>query len=1077
MAANSASFTYQDYQALRGRQHTETLFREFCSAFGNITNEDGDRLLPVTDGQNELDRFLQRQKFGTHTVPDPEFDFELTGKTVREVEMECRNHVPPRNLSDHLKNWGNKIYYTEGYNLAPGEIKWVELSRPEASEYAQELSEMIFLDYANNVVDWQTSLANLKRLGKDRLYTENMMHTCLIRLVNKIMPDWTDLLKEKTSNDIAVFLLLQDSKVDKLKFYRKKLQEFKRLPAEDFQSAITRFNSLADKVYPVTVDNTVNRSARENATKTAIVSFTPDPAAGFILQEIKASADRCEPLSLEDILRIALEADHSCKNMIVSPLQFGRQIGGMEHASSLLLNSMQTSNRRLLLPRATDLYRNDMWENPYRFKGLPVQDMDPYNIGEQVQNGELPLGAAAAADQQQGANGQQQQQQQHQGNFPGAQPANGHAGLPAGGQDPFGQEDWGFGLGNMFYPDPPVLQQALAPQQDAAGQRQLPGNAREQHLRQQAANAAELRRIQEEHALNAQHAQFLREQEEDRQRALAEVARQRQQQEHAALLEAHTEAERQRQQQEHAALLEAQAQHATPAQGIPRIPALYRTPPAGMPYATPTERHARDEYPTVQFKDLPAGQTVYKDGRHTITSVNGVLHRVENTPLRAKADIIRAASPRVDSVARNLNMDMPEDQVVEVMPAQNLGARPREAAPGPKSRTADREIAGQDINPDLGRTRSRSGDPAKHALPDLHLNSMQLPVDYRQRPRSRDGYQSQDRYQDRYQSRDRRPSQDRYQDKYQSRDRRQSQDRYQSGYQSRDRRQSQDRYQSGYQSRGRSLSRDRQQQYNRPQSRDRQYQSRDRQGQSMDRYKGQSQNRGLSRDRYRTQSQDRNRGYDRSRDRTRGDRSPSRDRYRAQSRESRRDSYQKNSYYSASGRNSDRLSQDRQRRGRSMDRQSQDRYKQSYRNDRPRSQSQGRTDRYSRDNRSSSRGRQQASQQSYRGRTQSRDRNQSNDRRRNLSAEARSKYPLMRKGDNCRSNYNPYHEKSCRKCGQDNTHHEFECPKYRTFNPSICGQCEKFNHWPKDCMESEKFPPKTSQLNSILAAANQTKNW
>ena len=152
MAANSASFTYQDYQALRGRQHTETLFREFCSTLGNITREDGDRLLPVTDGQNELDRFLQRQKFGTHTVPDPEFDFELTGKTVREVEMECRNHVPPRNLSDHLMNRGNKIYYTLGYNLNPGEIQWVELSRPEASEYAQELSEMIFLDHANNEI-------------------------------------------------------------------------------------------------------------------------------------------------------------------------------------------------------------------------------------------------------------------------------------------------------------------------------------------------------------------------------------------------------------------------------------------------------------------------------------------------------------------------------------------------------------------------------------------------------------------------------------------------------------------------------------------------------------------------------------------------------------------------------------------------------------------------------------------------------------------------------------------------------------------------------------------------------------
>ena len=60
------------------------------------------------------------------------------------------------------------------------------------------------------VLDWKTSLIYLKRLGIDRRYTEQMMHGCLIRIINKFMPEQTMLIRPKTSNEIAHFLLQLD---------------------------------------------------------------------------------------------------------------------------------------------------------------------------------------------------------------------------------------------------------------------------------------------------------------------------------------------------------------------------------------------------------------------------------------------------------------------------------------------------------------------------------------------------------------------------------------------------------------------------------------------------------------------------------------------------------------------------------------------------------------------------------------------------------------------------------------------------------------------------------------------------
>ena len=77
---------------------------------------------------------------------------------------------------------------------------------------------------------------------------------------------------------------------------------------------------------------------------------------------------------------------------------------------------------------------------------------------------------------------------------------------------------------------------------------------------------------------------------------------------------------------------------------------------------------------------------------------------------------------------------------------------------------------------------------------------------------------------------------------------------------------------------------------------------------------------------------------------------------------------------------------------------------------------------------------------------------------RSSSWDMRKVYNLMKKGENCREDYDPRRQKDCTKCTNPG-HHEFECRKYTRYNSQKCSICRKCNHFSDDCREAEKFPP------------------
>ncbi len=81
-------------------------------------------------------------------------------------------------------------------------------------------------------------------------------------------------------------------------------------------------------------------------------------------------------------------------------------------------------------------------------------------------------------------------------------------------------------------------------------------------------------------------------------------------------------------------------------------------------------------------------------------------------------------------------------------------------------------------------------------------------------------------------------------------------------------------------------------------------------------------------------------------------------------------------------------------------------------------------------------------------------------------------YPEMKRGMNCSANYNPAIKKNCTKCPLASAHHEFACRKYQRYNYNLCSLCEKYHHYPSECKEVPKYPPKQADTNSVYCTEN-----
>jgi hypothetical protein len=251
-------------------------------------------------------------------------------------------------LSDIILTVSNKVFYDRSWGPNPNGA-FIEVSRPKAADPTAEFNAMHYLDVHKYIPDWNISLNNLKRLGQDRLYTEEMMKTCLMRLVNRFIPDQSQLIEDKTSNQIARMLLKLDSRMDKLTHYRQQLFAAHRLPGGPLQGAMTRFQNLLDIVY--SASEASHASTRAEMLKTAIISFLPDCVAVPLTAEMQKRSFKA--LTFQEICSRAYRASKELLTETAIPLKFGRNIGQESAAKPAQFNSIQAVNGPVLKPKQT----------------------------------------------------------------------------------------------------------------------------------------------------------------------------------------------------------------------------------------------------------------------------------------------------------------------------------------------------------------------------------------------------------------------------------------------------------------------------------------------------------------------------------------------------------------------------------------------------------------------------------------------------------------------------------------------------------------------------------------------------
>jgi hypothetical protein len=103
--------------------------------------------------------------------PEPVFDFELSAKTLKQVENHCITNG--LRLADFTQTIGIKVFYDRTGGEDPERLndEFMEVSHPEAADPVNEVSVLHFINGDKTLPDWSASLANLKELGKDRVYS------------------------------------------------------------------------------------------------------------------------------------------------------------------------------------------------------------------------------------------------------------------------------------------------------------------------------------------------------------------------------------------------------------------------------------------------------------------------------------------------------------------------------------------------------------------------------------------------------------------------------------------------------------------------------------------------------------------------------------------------------------------------------------------------------------------------------------------------------------------------------------------------------------------------------------------
>ena len=172
---------------------------------------------------------------------------------------------------------------------------------------SQEVSCVCFLDERRSVVDWKTTIHNLKALATNSEYSYLMVKTALMNFVRMFRPVDQELLSKQNANEIARFLLKTTGTADRRLHHLERLEKASRGPEESLMEALSKVRLLVEQVYP----GQGSARQRETIMLQALISFSDSVASNMVRKSVvsmqrlnrKPNLDRL----IEQVMRYELE--------------------------------------------------------------------------------------------------------------------------------------------------------------------------------------------------------------------------------------------------------------------------------------------------------------------------------------------------------------------------------------------------------------------------------------------------------------------------------------------------------------------------------------------------------------------------------------------------------------------------------------------------------------------------------------------------------------------------------------------------------------------------------------------------
>ena len=223
-----------------------------------------------------------REKFNVELTPQEvePFQFDLANQSYESVPAEAA--ARGANLKNVTFIMGDRYFLARDFNEGPDQV-WDPIAAPNSADVQEEMSNLVFYDPNKTIVDWPSTIANLNRMISSKPYTNEMMHLCLIRMINHFDTKLSEDLKSKNSNQIANFLLSLDAKPDRMAFHKSRLLQSVRCEHESLSSAVLKVKLIVDKIHEISSVQ-VPQQAAEAAGVQQVAGGQPivggQPAAG-----------------------------------------------------------------------------------------------------------------------------------------------------------------------------------------------------------------------------------------------------------------------------------------------------------------------------------------------------------------------------------------------------------------------------------------------------------------------------------------------------------------------------------------------------------------------------------------------------------------------------------------------------------------------------------------------------------------------------------------------------------------------------------------------------------------------------